>query len=289
MNQPETTTTCPECSGQIYREKEETLCGTCGLVVAEDHLDRGPEWRAFNRTKERTGAPLTRARHDRGLSTKIGFASRRASGAKRRRFARLRRQHNRALIATKQDRNKVYAFTEIRRIISALSLPTQTRDHACILFEQAQKADLLRGRSVEGFAAAAVYAACRVETISRTLTEIAEISKASHDELKTAYVAMNRELGLPTGPIDPREYLPRFASELGLPSRIEKRAVEHVTTLTESGDIGGRNPSGVAAACLYTAATEENHPLTQKDAADVANVTPVTLRATHHLLTGKTN
>lgn len=275
-----TTSTCPECEGHLRAESGETICGACGLVVAEDHLDRGPEWRPFDDARERTGAPLTRARHDRGLSTEIGRGSRRLGGRKRRRLARLRRQHNRSRIATKADRNQVYAFVEIRRVSSALSLPEQTRDYACILFERAQNADLLRGRSIEGFAAAALYASCRIAGLSRTLREIADIARASEAELKAAYDAMNRELGLPTGPIDPCEYLPRFASELNLPQEIEARATMFVDELRDEGHLVGRHPGGVAAARLYAAADERNYPLTQKEAAAIADVTPVTLRAT---------
>lgn len=52
-------------------------------------------------------------------------------------------------------------FTEVRRIVSELALPETVREQACALFESAQTEDLLVGRSIEGFAAAAVYATCR--------------------------------------------------------------------------------------------------------------------------------
>lgn len=275
-------TTCPECEGRLRDEGNETVCGTCGLVVAEDRLDRGPEWRAFeSEARERTGAPLTRSRHDRGLSTEIGRGSRRLSGRKRRQLSRLRRHHNRAKIGTKADRNRVYAFIEIRRVASSLSLPDATRDRACILFERAQAEDLLRGRSVEGFAAASLYAACRADGLSRTMRELAAVARASADELQIAYDAMNRDLGLPTGPIDPGEYLPRFASELDVPAVIERGAHEYAARVREEGIGTGRHPAGVAAACLYAAAAERCYPLTQREAADVADVTPVTLRSTY--------
>ncbi|MFB6353834.1 MAG: transcription initiation factor IIB family protein [Halobacteriales archaeon] len=275
-------TTCPECDGRLRAEGGETVCGSCGLVVAEDHLDRGPEWRPFEAdARERTGAPLTRSRHDRGLSTEIGRGSRRLSGRKRRQLWRLRRHHNRAKIGSKADRNRVYAFTEIRRIASSLSLPNATRDRACILFERAQAEDLLRGRSVEGFAAASVYAACRADGLSRTVRELAGVARATPDELRIAYDAMNRDLGLPTGPIDPGEYLPRFASELDVPASVERRAHEFAARVREEGLDTGRHPAGVAAACLYAAAADRCYPLTQQQAADVADVTPVTLRSTY--------
>jgi transcription initiation factor TFIIB len=275
---------CPECNGRLRADDCETVCTQCGLVVDEHAIDPGPEWRSFSdddTNPERTGAPLTRSRHDRGLSTEIG-SSTRLTGRKRRQVARLRRQHKRTQIRSKAERNRVYAFTEIRQLVSALDLPEHVRDRACVLFESAQDEGLLQGRSIEGFAAAAVYATCRTASVSRTIPEITDAAKAERAELDVAYDAMNRELGLPTGPIDPREYLARFASELDLPQRIEQRARELATEAREQGIDTGRNPGGVAAACLYTAAQRENHPLTQQEAADVADVTPVTVRTTYY-------
>jgi len=278
---------CPECDGTIREGNRETVCADCGLVVAEDNIDRGPEWRSFEddeKNRERTGAPLTRSRHDRGLSTEIGRSTR-LKGRKRRQVARMRREHNRAQISTKAERNQVYGFTEIKGIVSALDLTEHVRERACVLFESAQSEDLLRGRSLEGFAAAAVYATCRTANISRTLEEVVDASRADRDELSAAYDALNRELGLPTGPIDPAEYLPRFASELDLPQAVERRAHELVEEATECGHASGRNPAGVAAGCLYTAAGQQDCSLTQQETADVAGVTPVTLRATYQALT----
>ncbi|MFB6142737.1 MAG: transcription initiation factor IIB family protein [Halorientalis sp.] len=275
--------TCPECSGSLKRDRDETVCSECGLVVEENRIDHGPEWRSFaddETDRERTGAPLTRSRHDRGLTTEIGRDTR-LKGRKRRRLARMRRQHDRARISSKAERNRVYGFTEIRRLVGALDLPRDVRDQACVLFESAQTEDLLRGRSIEGFAAAAVYAVCRTRSISRRLGEVLDPARADEDELKAAYDAMNRELGLETGPIDPGEYLPRFATELGLDAAVERRARDLVAEAHERGLVAGRNPCGVAAACLYTAARRSGASLTQAEAAAVADVTPVTLRTTY--------
>ncbi|MDS0242684.1 MULTISPECIES: transcription initiation factor IIB family protein [unclassified Haloferax] len=274
---------CPECDGHLGFEAGETVCTDCGLVVSEYRIDHGPEWRSFaddDRNPARTGAPLTRSRHDRGLSTEIGRSTR-IKGRKRRQFARMRRQHNRARISTKRERNQVYAFTEIRRVTSALSLPNHIRDQACSLFESAQNEDLLRGRSLEGFAAACVYAACRVAGVSRSVEEVCDVSKSTEAEHQAAYGALNRDLGLPVAPADPTEYLPRFATKLDLDSDTERRAREYVADARDEGLVGGKNPCGVAAACLYTAACDRGEDCTQAEAADVADVTPVTLRKTY--------
>jgi len=278
-----TTRGCPECDGSLKQDGCETVCVHCGLVVGEDTIDRGPEWRNFDdddTDSARTGAPLTRSRHDRGLSTEIGRSTR-LKGRKRRQMARLRRQHRRAQVSSKRERNQVYAFTEIRRIVGSLGLSSAIRDRACVLFESAQNEDLLQGRSLEGFAAAAVYATCRTEGVARTVEELCRAARADSSELRAAYDAINRELGLPTGPIDPREYVPRFASALDVSDAVRSRAEQLVDVAHERGLVAGRNPAGVAAACLYTATQERDGSLTQAEAADVADVTPVTLRNTY--------
>ena len=274
---------CPECEGRLRSTDTETVCDECGLVVDETAIDHGPEWRSFedDRTNpERTGAPLTRSRHDRGLSTEIGHSTR-LKGRKRRRVARMRRQHKRAQIASKQERNQVYGFTEIRRLVGRLELPDSLQERACVLFESAQDDGLLQGRSIEGFAAAAVYAVCRTASVSRTLAEIIAVAAADEAELKAAYDALNRELGLPTGPIHPAEYLARFASKLDVSTAIEREARDLAERARDSGLATGRNPSGVAAACLYTAARDGNADLTQAEVASVADVSAVTVRSTY--------
>lgn len=278
-----TTTGCPECDGSLKRDGCETVCAHCGLVVEQEAIDRGPDWRSFeddDTDHARAGAPLTRSRHDRGLSTEIGRSTR-LKGRKRRQLSRLRREHRRAQVSSKRERNQIYAFTEIRRIIGSLGLSKAIRDRSCVLFESAQNEDLLQGRSLEGFAAAAVYATCRTEGVARTVEELCRAARADPDELRAAYDALNRELGLPTGPIDPREYVPRFATELDLSESVRNRAEELVDEARQRGLIGGRNPAGVAAACLYTATQEQDGALTQAAAATAADVTPVTLRNTY--------
>lgn len=278
---------CPECSGKLARKSEETHCPDCGLVVSEHPIDPGPEWRSFeddSTDRRRTGSPLTRSRHDRGLgSTEIGNSRNiRLTGRKRRRIARMRREHSRAQFASKAERNQMEVFTEIRRLSARFSLPDAVRDQACDLFRAAQRENIVRGRSLEGFAAAAVYASCRMANLSRTIDEVVNAARASEPELRAAYDALNRELGLAIGPIDPREYIPRFASRLDLPPFVEETARILVREISETGLIGGRNPSGVAGACLYAAAKEHEISLTQKRAAEVAGVSPVTLRSTYH-------
>ncbi len=67
---------CPECgSKKLNRdyEKGEIVCANCGLIVADNVMDAGPEWRAFDseqrEKRARGGAPIKYMRPNKGLVT----------------------------------------------------------------------------------------------------------------------------------------------------------------------------------------------------------------------------
>jgi len=53
---------CPECNGRVTTNAVETVCEDCGLIIDEQRIDYGPEWRAYDDEEgERTGVSLTGA------------------------------------------------------------------------------------------------------------------------------------------------------------------------------------------------------------------------------------
>ncbi|MDR5657803.1 transcription initiation factor IIB family protein [Halodesulfurarchaeum sp. HSR-GB] len=274
---------CPECDGRVTTNAVETVCEECGLVVNEHQIDHGPEWRAFDEDeRERTGAPLTAARHDRGLSTEIGRGTdangNTLSGRKRRQVARMRREQTRGRFQSKAERNLAHGLGEVRRIVSTLELSETIRDQACQLFRSAQNEDLLPGRSIEAMATASVYGACRCNGISRTLDDVTDPARVEQSRVTNAYKTLNTELGLPAKPVTPSAFVPRLASELDVPDQIRQRARKLAEDSESTGVTTGVRPSGFAAACLYKAGHEHGQLLTQSAVAEVANVSPVTVR-----------
>lgn len=133
---------------------------------SKSNVSIGPEWRVYSEDeRERTSAPLTAARHDRGLSTEIGRGTdangNELSAQKRRQLARMRREQTRGWWQSKAEQNLAHRLSEVRCLASALYLFDTLRDRACQLFRNTQNQDLLRGRSIEAIAAASVYVACR--------------------------------------------------------------------------------------------------------------------------------
>jgi len=275
---------CPECDGRVTTNAVETVCEDCGLVIDEQRIDHGPEWRAYDDEEcERTGAPLTAARHDRGLSTEIGRGTdakgNALSGEKRRRLARMRREQTRGRWRSKAERNLAHGLGEVRRLASALEFSDSVRDQACQLFRSAQNEDLLRGRSIEAIAAASVYGACRCNGLSWLLCEVSEMARVAESRVTNAYKTLNEELGLPAEPVSPSIFVPRLASDLECPDRIRQRARTLAEQAEEHGVTTGVHPAGFATACLYKAGREEGRWLTQSEAADVANASKATVRA----------
>ncbi|MFC7044798.1 transcription initiation factor IIB family protein [Halobacteriaceae archaeon GCM10025711] len=280
-----TTDECPECAGALRTVSGETHCTKCGLIISEDHIDHGPEWRSFEgetTDRKRTGAPRTVARHDNGLSTTIGRvqdgSGNPLSWKKRRQLGRLRREHERAKRSSKRERNQVHGLVEIRRMTSALGLSNSLRDQASMVFKSAQKEDLLRGRSIEAIATGSIYAVCRMNGLPRTLDEVVRVARCEYSAAKNGYRVLNRELGIPSVPPRPGDFVGRLASDLGLSNRIRRRAQELVDLAEETGISNGVNPAGVAGACLYIAAHEHGRLIQQAAVAAAADVSTATIR-----------
>jgi len=286
---------CPECGGNLVTDEErgETVCADCGLVVEEDEIDRGPEWRAFDAAerdeKSRVGAPTTNMMHDKGLSTNIGWQDKDAYGKslssrQRQKMQRLRTWNERFRTRDSKERNLKQALGEIDRMASALGLPDNVRETASVIYRRALEEDLLPGRSIEGVATATLYAAARQANTPRSLDEVETVSRVGRDEIARTYRYVVRELGLEVQPADPASYVPRFASELDLSEAATRQARRLLERAKEQGLHSGKSPVGLAAAAVYAASLLTNEKVTQSEVGEVANISEVTIRNRYHEL-----
>ncbi|MEF8871446.1 MAG: transcription initiation factor IIB [Haloarculaceae archaeon] len=285
----ESVDTCPECGGKVVSDAEhgETVCNECGLVIDEDEIDPGPEWRAFNPgerdQKSRVGAPTTNMMHDKGLSTNIGWQNKDAYGnslssSQREKMQRLRTWNERFRTRNSKERNLKQALGEIDRMASALGLPKSVRETASVIYRRALEEDLLPGRSIEGVATSALYAAARQAGNPRSLDEMSRVSRVDRMELTRTYRYIIRELSLEVKPADPKSYVPRFISDLDLSDESERRARQLLDAASETGAISGKSPVGLAAAAVYAAALLTNEKVTQSEVSEVADISEVTIR-----------
>jgi transcription initiation factor TFIIB len=281
---------CPECgSSNLVHDYDtgETVCGDCGLVLYEQMMDKGPEWRAFTQeekaSRSRVGVPTSYSVHDKGLSTAISQVDRDAFGRKlplstRLQMWRLRKWQIRSRVHSSIDRNLAQAMAELDRLSDKVYIPPPIKEKAAVTYRKALDKGLVRGRSIAAIAAAALYAACRGSGTPRTLREIAEASLVDKKDVARCYRLLLRELDVHMPIADPLTYVSKIAERTGISGRTQGVAIQILREARNKRAAAGKDPMGLAAAALYIACLQNNEKKTQKDIAEAAGVTEVTVR-----------
>jgi len=281
---------CPECgSSNLIHDYDtgETVCGDCGLVLYEQMMDKGPEWRAFTQeekaSRSRVGVPTSYSVHDKGLSTAISQVDRDAFGRKlplstRLQMWRLRKWQIRSRVHSSIDRNLAQAMAELDRLSDKVYIPPPIKEKAAVTYRKALDKGLVRGRSIAAITAASLYAACRGSGTPRTLREIAEASLVDKKDVARCYRLLLRELEVHMPIADPLTYVSKIAERTGISGKTQGIAIQILREARKKRASAGKDPMGLAAAALYIACLQNNEKKTQKDIAEAAGVTEVTVR-----------
>ncbi len=275
---------CPECGGVNITSDEylgEVTCNDCGLVIEEKMADTGIDLQGKfdkDQKKGRGGAPISIQKFDKGLTTNVGEISDiyRLEPGQTRKFLRLKKWQER--VSTSIERNLRLAMAELRVIASYLNLPNVVRDETARIYNYVLQRGLVRGRSMESVIAACLYAACRSYNIPRTLDEMATASDVERKEIGRTYRFIIRKLGIRVKQSSPKDYISRFSSVLKLSPKTQNEALDVLRRAEEVELTSGRGPAGIAAAALYVAALINDEKKTQREVADIAGITEVTIR-----------
>ena len=281
---------CPQCGKRTLIEDNNTgeiSCSNCGYVATERSIDQGPEWRAFSNEKgedkARTGAPTSITYRDMGLSTIIGRSNRDAAGRSfdspmRTAIDRLRKWDNRSPAFGSQEKNLSVALLELDKMADKLGVSQAVKERAAYIYRKALERGLLRGRSIIGISAAALYAAMRDTETPRTLKDIAAANNLEKKSVARDYRILLKEMDLTMPVADAARNVNRIASRVGLSERVARKAIDIVRITEEKEISAGKSPMGLAAASLYLAGVIEGELKTQKEIAEAAGVTEVTVR-----------
>ena len=280
---------CPECGNDVlvYDPKSgEISCPSCGYVVQERGVDRGPEWRNLDEEEDRSraGAPLSIMYRDHGLSTVIDRIDEDATGRRlpketREKLLRLKKLDATSQVSASEARNLQQAVNILQIYVDKLHLSQAIAERAMLIYRKALKEGLVRGRSIRSIMAAAVYAACRLMGAPRDLRELEKAYPiVKRKTIAQGYRLLLKHLNLKVPVADPAIYLNKIASKVGLEQETVQEALRILQEAHKKGATIGKDPVGMAAAALYMACQERNQPITQKDIARAAGVTEVTVR-----------
>ena len=276
---------CPDCNSTDFdynQSRGEVICKRCGLVIDENVMDLGPEWRAYNHEqmsrRTRVGAPSTNMIHDYGLPSEIDWKNNNISSKNLAHWYRMRKWQKKIRVSGARERNLAFALSELDRKCSNLGLSRSIRESASFVYRKALDNNLIRGRTIQGVVAASIYISCRMYDLPRTLGEVANALNITKKELGRVHRFLVRKLKIKLHPISPKDYIPRFASELNLSEKSQVKAIEIIDESQKKGLVIGKGPNGVAAAALYISSQLLGERKSQRDVAEVAGVTEVTVR-----------
>lgn len=167
----------------------------------------------------------------------------------------------------------------IRDAAAALGVPAETAETAKTVFRRYDDQRDGPPNSVRTTGAAALYVACKVERVPRTVDEVVAAADAERTTLLRRAKGVTSALGIDlSGFADATQYVERYADELSLPQAVADRAVDIVDYCEDAGVAGGKSPSGWAAAAVYNAAVEADLDVRQDTLTELADVTHVTIR-----------
>jgi transcription initiation factor TFIIB len=264
----------------------EIACSKCGLVSSDRVQESRPEWRTFDsqsNDRSRVGSPSTLAYHDMGLATVIGRENRDSSGRLLEPLVsasiqRLRTWDFRSQAHSPIHRNLIHAFSELGRLRDKLGLSDAIMEKTAYVYRKAQEKQLVRGRSTSSILAAAIYAACRELGAPRTLIDVAKATNVKRKDISRSYRILVLELDIKVPLVDPMKCVAKIANGARLSEKTKRMAMNTMNDLIGKKISAGKLPMGLAATVLYMSCVANGESRTQRDIADIAGVTEVTIR-----------
>lgn len=186
---------CPECKevppNLATPDSHETVCGSCGLVLADREIDQHSEWRTFsnddqnNDDPSRVGDASNPLLNGNQLETSISFV---AGGSKSRELQRAQTK----MSSEKANKSLLAAYKEIGALCDGFNIQKNVADTAKYLFKIIDDAKAFKGKTQDVIIAGCIFIACRQCKVPRTFTEIFAVTKVSRKEIGRIYKALEK-------------------------------------------------------------------------------------------------
>ncbi|MGQ9469407.1 MAG: transcription initiation factor IIB [Nitrososphaerales archaeon] len=281
---------CPMCGKLLIGDydKGELICSSCGFVIEDYNEYRGPEWKAIDleekQKKVRVGAPQTFLLHDLGLTTEIGsetedFHGKSLSPYMRMSVGSMRRWQSRIRAASSEERNLSIVLSKINEFSNALKLPRIVAETAAHTYRILAKKKTAKSRSIIGMAGASIYLACRKFETGRSLKEIAKTIGVDKRTIAKYYRFMLRETEKEyVPPTSIGKYVSKLVNVIKIDPKVERLALNLMSGTFCSKIFDGKAPAGLAAALVYISSVLLGERAPQREIAEAAEVTEVTVR-----------
>ena len=287
---------CPECQSSLVDDVQngEIICSGCGVVVADQMADYGPESKGSSLEEKmkraRATGQTTYSQHDLGITTEISISSKDFSGKSinsevANQMHNLRKWQQRVRVSSPRERRLANVLTKIGEACNGLSLPKNVLETASMIYRNLDEKMDVKGKSVASISAATIYMACKQCDVVRSLDEICQ-GLCAQKEIKAKaklaaryYRTMVMEMGTLTAPVVTMDkYISKIANLTKTDVRVERLALEIADKTKNNNIADGKAPNGIAAAYLYVASVLLGQNVLQRDVSSIAGVTEVTIR-----------
>jgi len=282
-SQPESTR-CDECGGEIVSDGPDLICDDCGLVVGEDTIDRGPDWRhgEDEGTTPRAGTLVDPTRHDNGFSTTIGV-ERGYRTPKQKRLIRAK------IFGKHTESNKVHnqgrQLRDIKSSCENLNIPKPPSDDACVLFKEWHNHGSHQGHDLDVAAGVVTLVCARRHDVGVRIAEVCEQYSIERRQLFNGLRRLQADLDVEIPLETPSMFVNRFVNELDGEPRTATLA-KRLAVEAEQTQVQGSRASSIAGGIVYEAfrAAQWEPDRTQPEVADVAGCSISTVRNQWHAL-----
>jgi transcription initiation factor TFIIB len=274
---------CPDCGGEdffVNRERGEVICKSCAFVIDDAMTDFGRDiiqHENNSQIKGRSGAPFD-PRVSNNLMTEVGnYADISKLPKKSQMVLRRIRKKNR-WTSSSLEHNLNNSLTTLKIVADNLKMPEVAEKESAVIYRQCAERGITVARPAENIIASCIYISCRLHGLPKTLNEVSDITKVDKKTLGKTYKLISRKLGIKIIPLNPSDFISRFASALGITPKAESASYKMYTKFHKMGLNSGKSPVSLAATSLYLCALINSEKVTQKAMAETSGITETTLR-----------
>ena len=186
---------CKEFPPNLIEDGSSTVCGSCGLVLADRIISLESEWRTFanddgknNDDPSRVGEASNTLLNGNQLETTISFNP---SGGK---YSRDMRRAHESISDIKKDKVLMAAYRRIDADCESFGIPKIVRETAKDYFKQVEDAKAFKAKSQDVILAGCIFIACRQCKLPRSFQEIFQMTNVPKKEIGKTYKLLEKFL-----------------------------------------------------------------------------------------------
>lgn len=276
--------TCPECGSKNMSDSEkhaEITCDTCGEIVETREFPQTVGMDKYIYTMNERSTRVTSDAESGleldGLGGRIDVRDIDTYGnsltsLRRAKFHRLRKIDRKADSSNPGKEIHRYASSEINRMASVTSVPSQVQERARTLFKQILTDETLAGTTIETVATACFILACEESHVHRELGEIETVSKADASAIQSMTEKIGNSQDITSHSTSVTKHVDKFVHPLGLNSETVANT-ENILRLTLTEELLKEyNLRALTAAAVYAAVIQSRQHLSLERVASIGNV-----------------